>query len=102
MVDFHSEYANLIANIKSAVKEVLNNKVDKSYSFDYVDEYPSLSYINDNNNEVETIDVKRIYLEDNKIKIETPNNVIFDVEEFFDLPIALMYLYDLIIYDKGE
>lgn len=101
MVDFHADYANLIANIKSAVKEVLNNKVDKSYSFDYVDEYPSLSYIN-YNSEVETIEVKRIYLEDNKIKIETPNNVIFDVEEFFDLPIALMYLFDLIIYDKGE
>lgn len=101
MVDFHSDYANLIANIKSAVKEVLNNKADKSYSFDYEDEYPSLSYINDIN-EVETIEVKRLYLEDNKIKIETPNNVIFDVEEFFDLPIALMYLYDLIIYDKEE
>lgn len=101
MVDFHSDYANLIANIKSAVKEVLNNKADKSYSFDYEDEYPSLSYINDNN-EVETIEVKRIYVEDNKIKIETPNNVVFDVEEFFDLPIALMYLFDLISYDKGE
>lgn len=101
MVDFHSDYANLIANIKSAVKEVLNNKADKSYSFDYEDEYPSLSYINDNN-EVETIEVKRIYLEDNKIKIETPNNVVFDVEEFFDLPIALMYLFDLIIYEKEE
>lgn len=101
MVDFHSDYANLIANIKSAVKAVLNNKADKSYSFDYEDEYPSLSYINDNN-EVETIEVKRIYLEDNKIKIETPNNVVFDVEEFFDLPIALMYLFDLIIYEKEE
>ena len=101
MVDFYSDYANLIANIKSAVKEVLNNKADKSYSFDYEDEYPSLSYINDNN-EVETIEVKRIYVEDNKIKIETPNNVVFDVEEFFDLPIALMYLFDLISYDKGE
>lgn len=101
MVDFHSDYANLIANIKSAVKEVLNNKVDKSYSFDYEDEYPSLSYIDDND-EVERILVKRIYLEDNKIKIETPNKVVFNVEEFFDLPIALMYLYDLIIYDKGE
>lgn len=101
MVDFHSDYANLIANIKSAVKEVLNNKADKSYSFDYEDEYPSLSYINDNN-EVETIEVKRIYVEDNKIKIETPNNVVFDVEEFFDLPIALMYLFDLIIYEKDE
>ena len=101
MVDFHSDYANLIANIKSAVKEVLNNKADKSYSFYYEDEYPSLSYINDNN-EVETIEVKRIYLEDNKIKIETPNNVVFDVEEFFDLPIALMYLFDLIIYEKEE
>lgn len=101
MVDFHSEYANLIANIKSAVKEVLNKKADKSYRFDNEDEYPSLSYINDND-EVERILVKRIYLEDNKIKIETPNNVIFDVREFFDLPIALMYLYDLISYDKGE
>ena len=101
MVDFHSDYANLIASIKSAVKEVLNNKADKSYSFDYEDEYLSLSYIN-GNNEVERIDVKRIYLEDNKIKIETPNNVIFGVEEFFDLPIALMYLYDLIIYEKGD
>lgn len=101
MVDFHSHYANLIASIKSAVKEVLNNKADKSYSFDYEDEYPSLSYIN-YNSEVETIEVKRLYLEDNKIKIETPNNVIFDVEEFFDLPIALMYLYDLIIYDKDK
>lgn len=101
MVDFHSDYANLIANIKSAVKEVLKNKADKSYSFDYEDEYPSLSYINDNN-EVETIEVKRIYLEDNKIKIETPNNVVFDVEEFFDLPIALMYLFDLIIYEKDK
>ena len=101
MVDFHSDYANLIANIKSAVKEVLNKKADKSYSFEDEDEYPSLSYINDNA-EVETIDVKMVYLEDNKIKIETPNNVIFDVEEFFDLPIALMYLYDLIIYEKGE
>lgn len=101
MVDFHSDYANLIANIKSAVKEVLNNKADKSYSFDYEDEYPSLSYIN-YNSEVETIEVKRLYLEDNDIKIETPNNVIFDVEEFFDLPIALMYLFDLISYDKGE
>lgn len=101
MVDFHSDYANLIANIKSAVKEVLNNKADKSYRFDSEGEYPSLSYIN-NNDEVKTIGVKRIYLEDNKIKIETPNNVIFDVREFFDLPIALMYLYDLLIYDKGE
>lgn len=96
-----SDYANLIANIKSAVKEVLNNKADKSYSFDYEGEYPSLSYIN-YNSEVETIEVKMVYLEDNKIKIETPNNVIFDVEEFFDLPIALMYLYDLIIYDKDK
>ena len=101
MVDFHSDYANLIANIKSAVKEVLNKKADKSYSFEDEDEYPSLSYINDND-EVETIEVKMVYLEDNKIKIETPNNVIFDVDEFFDLPIALMYLYDLIIYEKGE
>lgn len=101
MVDFHSEYANLIANIKSAVKEVLNKKADKSYSFDYEDDYPSLSYINDND-EVERIEVKRIYLEDNKIKIETPNKVVFNVVEFFDLPIALMYLYDLIIYEKGE
>ena len=101
MVDFHSDYANLIANIKSAVKEVLNKKADKSYSFEDEDEYPSLSYINDND-EVETIEVKMVYLEDNKIKIETPNNVIFDVDEFFDLPIALMYLYDLIIYDKGK
>lgn len=101
MVDFHSDYANLIANIKSAVKEVLNKKADKSYSFEDEDEYPSLSYIN-RNDEVESIEMKRVYLEDNKIKIETPNNVIFDVEEFFDLPIALMYLYDLIIYDKGE
>ena len=101
MVDFHSDYANLITKIKSAVKEVLNNKADKSYSFAYEDEYPSLSYINDND-EVERILVKRIYLEDNKIKIETPNKVVFNVVEFFDLPIALMYLYDLLIYDKGE
>lgn len=101
MADFHSDYANLIANIKSAVKEVLNNKVDKSYSFDYEGEYPSLSYIN-YDDEVKAIEVKRLYLEDNEIKIETLNHVIFDVEEFFDLPIALMYLYDLISYDKGE
>ena len=101
MVDFHSDYANLIANIKSAVKEVLNKKADKSYSFDSEDEYPSLSYINDNA-EVETIEVKMVYLDGNNIRIKTPNNVIFDVDEFFDLPIALMYLYDLIIYDKGE
>lgn len=101
MVDFHSDYANLIANIKSAVKEVLNKKADKSYSFDNEGEYPSLSYIN-YDDEVKAIEVKRVYLEDNEIKIETLNHVIFDVEEFFDLPIALMYLYDLIIYDKGK
>ena len=101
MVDFHSDYANLIANIKSAVKEVLNKQADKSYSFDSEGEYPSLSYIN-YDDEVKAIEVKRVYLEDNEIKIETLNHVIFDVEEFFDLPIALMYLYDLIIYYKGE
>lgn len=101
MVDFHSDYANLIASIKSAVKEVLNNKVDKSYTFDSEGEYPSLSYIN-YDDEVKAIEVKRVYLEDNAIKIETLNHVIFDVDEFFDLPIALMYLFDLIIYEKGE